>query len=101
MIVFEVFTIFAGAWGWKSGVPFMAVMPGAFFCGLVGGGFLSVGIHVIRTGYMQRMVESYRFAERPIKFIADSLMVILGVGMSIAWPIGYSIQELAKLRGLG
>ena len=101
MIGFEVFTIFAGAWGWKSGVPFMAVMPGAFFCGLVGGGFLSVGIHVIRTGYMQRMVESYRFAERPIKFIADSLMVILGVGMSIAWPIGYSIQELAKLRGLG
>lgn len=96
MAGFELLTLPAGAWGWKSGLPFGAVVPGAFLCGLTGGAFLSVAVHAIRTGYMQRMSTFYRFSDRPGTFVMDSLMVMLAIALSAAWPIGYSMQELAK-----
>ena len=52
----------------------------------------------MQTGFMQRMSSLYRFSERPAQFIMDSLMVLLAVILSAAWPIGYSLQELAKKK---
>jgi|GEM_PF-5674278 len=95
---FELLTLPAGIWGWRSGISFGSIMPGAFLCGLVGGGFLSVGVYAMQTGFMQRMSSLYRFSERPAQFIMDSLMVLLAVILSAAWPIGYSLQELAKKK---
>lgn len=96
---FELLTLPAGIWGWWSGLSFGAIMPGAFLSGLVGGGFLSVGVYAMRTGFMRRMSGYYRFSERPGQFIMDSLMVFLAVMLSASWPIGYTLQELAKQKG--
>ena len=98
MFGFELLTLLSGIWGWQSGLSFWSIMPGAVICGLVGGGFLSVGIHAIRTGFMQRSSTSYRFSERPGLFIMDSFMVLLAILISVAWPIGSSIQELGKQK---
>ncbi len=73
-------------------------MLGAFLSGLAGGGFLSVGVYAIRTGWMQRMSSFYRFSEHPGRFVMDSLMVLTAIILSVAWPIGYSIQELGKQK---
>jgi apolipoprotein N-acyltransferase len=98
MIGFEILTLLVGFWGWWSGLSFWSIMPGALLSGLVGGGFLSVGVYAIQTGCMQRMSTFYRFSDRPGQFIMDSIMVALAVMLSAAWPVGYSIQQLAKQK---
>ena len=98
MIGFELLTLPVGFWGWRSGLPFWSIVPGAFLSGLVGGGFLSVGVYAIQTGWMQRMSSFYRFSEHPGRFVIDSFMVLLAIILSVAWPIGYSIQELGKQK---
>lgn len=98
MLGFELLTFPAGVWGWQSGLSFWAIMPGAVLSGMTGGAFLSVAVHVIRTGYMQRASSYYSFTERPASFVMDSIMVLLAITLSLAWPIGYSLQELAKLK---
>lgn len=98
MLGFELLTIPAGIWGWKSGLPFWQIMPGAVLCGMTGGAFLSVAVYSIRTGYMQRGFSSYRFTERPAMFVMDAIMVLLAIILSLSWPIGYSMQELAKIK---
>jgi hypothetical protein len=100
MIGFEFLTLSVGVWGWMSGVPFWSVMPGALLCGLTGGAFLDVGIRAIQTGYMQRMSSFYTFSKRPGLFIMDSMMVVVLIALSAAWPIGYSLQELAEMKEL-
>ena len=100
MTAFECLTLPVGVWGWMSGLPFWAVMPGALLCGLTGGGFLSVAVYAIQTGYMQRSSTVYRFSERPGLFIMDSIMVTAAIALSVGWPIGYSLQELPKIQSV-
>ncbi len=98
MLAFELFTVPCGIWGWKSGLSFWSIMPGAVLSGMVGGAFLSIAVYSIRTGYMQRGSSFYRFSERPAMFLMDSIMVLLAIILTLSWPLGYSIQELAKLK---
>lgn len=93
---FEMVSLSSGIWGWKSGLSFVSIVPGSFIAGVVGGAFLSAAIHVVRTGWMERGSIVYRFSDRPITFIMDCIMLFLGITLSLAWPIGYSIQELSK-----
>ncbi len=101
IIGFELLTVPAGIWGWKSGLNFWSIMPGAILSGMTGGAFLSVAVYSIRTGYMQRGSSFYSFTERPAIFVMDSIMVLLAIILSLAWPLGYSIQELGKIKTNG
>ena len=95
MLGFNLYTLPAGLWGWRAGVPFWDIMPGCLIAGVVGGGFLSVICHVLKTGYMQRSSQFYRFSERPVTFVMDCLLSVMGVALALCWPVGYALQEMA------
>lgn len=97
VVAFELFTISAGLLAWWWGLPFLQVVPGAMLCGAFGGAFLSCAVHVVRTGYMPRP-EPYRFSERPVTFIMDLVVIVSTIALAVAWPVGYPMQELARLK---
>ena len=96
MAGFQLLTLPTGLWAWHSGLTFSAIVLPSIFSGIIGGCFLQTAVFAFRTGYMQRMSTFYRFRERPISYIADLVMVLGGIILSVAWPIGYSLQELNR-----
>ncbi len=96
LVLFQFITIPIGFWGWHSGLTFWKIIPGSILSGLVGGCFLSVGVHAVKTGYMPMGANPYRFSEHPLRFIKDSVMALASIIFSIAWVIGFILQELEK-----
>lgn len=94
MASFQLVTVPIGIWGWHSGLTFWKIIPGALLSGLVGGCFSSVAVHAFKTGYMPIGAIPYRFSEHPVRFIYHSLATLLAVAFSIAWLIGFTLQEL-------
>jgi glucose dehydrogenase len=93
ILCFELVTLSAGIWGWKTGVPFWEVVPSSFVLGIVGGTAFSVGIIAFRTGLMYRYKSSYRFSERPALFIMDSVLILTAIAFCAIFPIAYTVQE--------
>lgn len=90
---FSTYTIAVGIWALSRGMAFWEIMPGCIIAGLAGGAVLSAATYLVRTGYMQRGRSFYRFSERPVTFIMDSIMIVLGLLLSGFWPVGYTLQE--------
>lgn len=96
MAFFQLLTLPTALWAWQAGLTFWSTVLPSIFCGILGGCFLQTAVFAFRTGYMQRMSTFYTFRDRPITYVMDFVMVLGGIFLSVAWPIGYSLQELNK-----
>ncbi|MBB5353904.1 hypothetical protein HNR46_004169 [Haloferula luteola] len=90
---FCTYTFAVGIWALGRGLGFWAIMPGCMISGLAGGVVLSVATYLIQTGYMQRGRSFYRLSERPVTFVMDTIMVVVGLLLCGLWLVGYTLQE--------
>jgi len=93
---FSIYTVAVGIWALGRGIGFWAIMPGCIIAGLGGGVVLSAATYLVQTGYMQRGRSFYRFPERPVTFVMDSIMIVLALALCGFWPVGYTLQESRK-----
>lgn len=93
---FSSYTIATGIWAVGQGVAFWKIMPGCLIAGVAGGLTLSVAMNLLQTGSMQRGGSFYRFSERPVSFVMDVIMIVLGLLLCGLWPLGYALQELRE-----